>query len=288
MPWSNDQFTGTLVIPTGATSGVRIVLDGTTGDILVYDAANQVVYRISGSIPGAAAGPAGGSQVITEYTGTSARVAFPMNSPAENGRSTVSGSVTGSGTNLEQLFLTLRGPTTTPNTDRLDLVLSSENVLGTIPARLRLLLNGTTSLITADVVNGIALAFTEIIAGIGDPHALKVQVPGAFAGPAIEVDNGSSVFAVAANGAVTPSNMQWGTATTAAPGVGGGTSTVTVNFPNTFPNTPRVVISPRTTVDPATVQIVGYTDNVGTTSFDIRAFRSTNSSTNWSWYAVSD
>lgn len=47
MGWSNDQFDGTLVIPTGATTGPRIVLDGTTGIITVYDAANFAVAIIS-------------------------------------------------------------------------------------------------------------------------------------------------------------------------------------------------------------------------------------------------
>lgn len=40
--WSNDAV-DTLVIPTGATSGARIVLDGTTGEILVYNSANALV-----------------------------------------------------------------------------------------------------------------------------------------------------------------------------------------------------------------------------------------------------
>lgn len=47
MPWSNDQFAGTLTIPTGATTGARIVLDGTTGIISIYDASNFLVATIS-------------------------------------------------------------------------------------------------------------------------------------------------------------------------------------------------------------------------------------------------
>lgn len=47
MGWSNDQFTGTLVLPTGATVGPRIVLDGETGVITVYNAANQAVAVVS-------------------------------------------------------------------------------------------------------------------------------------------------------------------------------------------------------------------------------------------------
>ena len=45
-PWSNNQFTGTLVIPTGATTGARIVIDGTNGTITGYNAANNVAFVI--------------------------------------------------------------------------------------------------------------------------------------------------------------------------------------------------------------------------------------------------
>lgn len=43
MPWSNSQFDGTLVIPTGATTGPRIVLNGATGKIEIYDAVGLVM-----------------------------------------------------------------------------------------------------------------------------------------------------------------------------------------------------------------------------------------------------
>lgn len=89
-------------------------------------------------------------------------------------------------------------------------------------------------------------------------------------------------------GSVTADNARWGTAQTAAPGAGGGTTTVNVVFADAMPNTPRVTISPVTTVDPGTVTIVGFVDNVATTGFTIRAYRSTNSATNWSYVALSD
>lgn len=47
MGWSNDQFTGTLVIPTGATSGARIVLNGDLGVILVYDAGDNLIAAVA-------------------------------------------------------------------------------------------------------------------------------------------------------------------------------------------------------------------------------------------------
>lgn len=101
-----------------------------------------------------------------------------------------------------------------------------------------------------------------------------------------EVDITTQLCSV--SGSLESGNGDHGTAQTPAPGVGGGTSTVAVSFSKTFPNTPRVVISPVTTVDPGTVTIRAYVDSITTTGFTIRNFRSTNSSTNFSWAAVSD
>jgi hypothetical protein len=48
MGWSNDQFTGELVIPTGATTGARITINlNQDGAIKVYDASNVLVAEIS-------------------------------------------------------------------------------------------------------------------------------------------------------------------------------------------------------------------------------------------------
>lgn len=46
--WSNT-FQSSLTIPTGATSGARIVLDGVTGLISVYNASDQLVDTIGGA-----------------------------------------------------------------------------------------------------------------------------------------------------------------------------------------------------------------------------------------------
>src|SRR4051812_46618113 len=54
MGWTNTNV-DTLVIPTGATTGARIVLDGVTGVITVYDASNNVSAEIS-SVPGPTTG----------------------------------------------------------------------------------------------------------------------------------------------------------------------------------------------------------------------------------------
>lgn len=68
MGWSNSQFDGTLTIPTGATTGERIVIDGETGTITVYDASNRVVAEIDGSV-GFLTQSAGGNTAQLSPTG---------------------------------------------------------------------------------------------------------------------------------------------------------------------------------------------------------------------------
>jgi hypothetical protein len=46
--WTNQGIT-TLVIPTGATTGARVVIDGTTGQISVYNSSNQLVGQWGGA-----------------------------------------------------------------------------------------------------------------------------------------------------------------------------------------------------------------------------------------------
>ncbi|MFB7375596.1 hypothetical protein ACFC0D_37890, partial [Streptomyces sp. NPDC056222] len=86
-------------------------------------------------------------------------------------------------------------------------------------------------------------------------------------------------------GSVTAANLQGGQASTAAPGAGGGVTSVNVVFPTPFPSTPAVTIDPRSAADPSGTVIRGYVDSVTTTGFTIRAYRSTNALTNWSWIA---
>lgn len=48
MGWSNDSET-TITLPTGATTGARVVIDGVTGAIEVYDASNNLAAVLSGN-----------------------------------------------------------------------------------------------------------------------------------------------------------------------------------------------------------------------------------------------
>lgn len=116
---------------------------------------------------------------------------------------------------------------------------------------------------------------------LGLTGALTSSSTASFSG---SVTGGSVVTA----GSVTAGNIKAQQSTTPAPGGTGGTSTVNVTFSTPMPNTPRVTITPNTTVDPATINIQGYVDNVTVNGFTIRCFRSSNSATNWMWIAVCD
>jgi hypothetical protein len=105
-----------------------------------------------------------------------------------------------------------------------------------------------------------------------------------------QVDKDGNVSAlgdVEALGSLVGSNIRRGTVTTPSV-VGGGTSTNTVVFNPPMPNVPSVVFTPRTTVDPATVQLRAYADNTTVNGFTIRGYRSNASVTTWSWVAMCD
>lgn len=78
----------TFVIPTGATTGARIVLDGTTGKIFIYNSSNNLVDVIGG--------PSG--NIISYVNGTNSKsIAFTSGQLTMNASgSTVSGGTLGS------------------------------------------------------------------------------------------------------------------------------------------------------------------------------------------------
>jgi len=103
------------------------------------------------------------------------------------------------------------------------------------------------------------------------------------------VDGGSSAVKadLLVTGKVAADNIRSGSVTTPAPGAGGGTTTQTVTFADAMDSTPRVVLTPVSTVDPATVAITAYVDSVTTSGFTVRCYRSTNSTSAFSYIAIS-
>lgn len=103
------------------------------------------------------------------------------------------------------------------------------------------------------------------------------------------VDGGSSAVKadLYVTGKVVSDNIRSGSVTTPAPGAGGGTTTQAVTFADAMDATPRVVITPVSSVDPATVAIDAYVDSVTTSGFTVRCYRSTNSTSTFSYIAIS-
>lgn len=135
----------------------------------------------------------------------------------------------------------------------------------------------------------------QIIAPASANPALYVEAPTGHTGNMLRLTRGGTDrFKVdtngnaTASGAVMAGNIRASQTSVPAPGAGGGTTTATVTFSVPMTNTPRVVLTPNTTVDPGTVTIRAYADGISTTGFTIRCYRSTNSSTNVGWVAISD
>jgi hypothetical protein len=297
MGWSNDQFTGTLVIPTGATTGARIEIDGATGRIEVYDAANVLVYVIDGAIPGATAGPAGAPQVEVLSNGVNGLVQFPTNDADEATPGRLASVVYNQGAATERMALEVQGPSHTVDSDRLVIQLNSSRADSSTPPSVSIFDVATQDSIL--VLDTTRIQANEILQIVPDAaSALSALFVNAFTGHTGRLIraqlNAVDQFTVEANGdtnaagTLTAGNMDWGTAQTAAPGAGGGVTSVNVNFSKTFPQIPRVLITPSSAADPGTVTIRGYVNSETTTGFTITAYRSTNAATNFRWWAVGD
>lgn len=151
MGWSNDQFAGTLTIPTGATTGARIVLDGETGQINIYDASDQLVGQIRSSTPvGLAVGAAGSQQVGVISDGDIGQVIFPTNRPVEHDIATILATAQNEGDPDENATLQIQGPSVDTFTDRCFILLNSQNADGTSDANMSLKAGAATVILDPD------------------------------------------------------------------------------------------------------------------------------------------
>jgi hypothetical protein len=71
-----------LTIPTGATTGARVVINGATGTITGYNAANQVTFVLSPT--GLIVGPSSGTQIELTESGAEGLIEFLLNSGVLN------------------------------------------------------------------------------------------------------------------------------------------------------------------------------------------------------------
>ncbi|MFC9497650.1 beta strand repeat-containing protein [Streptomyces sp. NPDC056982] len=133
---------------------------------------------------------------------------------------------------------------------------------------------------------------------VGDSNSVMfIQSPPAHTGTFLRCYNADATayrFSVdlagntSVGGALTAGNIRAQRTQVPAPPSGGGTTTATVTFSTPMTATPRVVLTPDTSIDPATITIRCYADNITTSGFTIRCYRSSGSVTNISWIAVSD
>lgn len=142
----------------------------------------------------------------------------------------------------------------------------------------RLLLSPTPGALPALWVNVLTAGQT------GNLLHLQREGDGKFV---VDIDgNVTALGNIEALGSIRGDNIRTGTATTPAPPAGGGTTSIAVTFSSPMNGTPSVTIDPRTTGDPATLTIRGYVDNVTSSGFTIRGYRSNNVATLWNWTAV--
>lgn len=144
-----------LVLPWGRTSGRRIVLDGDNGEIDIYDATNAlVVVLTSQTPPGLTVGAAGNPQVQILSQGNIGRILFDANSPAAGVLAAITEAIFNSGTPTENISLQLQGPGVIGATDRLELLINSQNTNGSSEANYNLRLAGGNSLHNVDKTSG--------------------------------------------------------------------------------------------------------------------------------------
>ena len=257
---------------------------------------NNVVLRGSDTEPAIVVGPDGAPQVIIYNNGVNGVVELPTNDPNEEQPARVASVVYNQGTPNERLSLELQGPAHDVDSNRIALQFDSTQTDGVPVTHASFFDVQSQDLILyierARVqVNEIFQVAPEATAS----SALAVLGASGQTGRLVDVRlNNADRFTVAENGdtdvagTLTAGNQEWGTAQTAAPGAGGGVTSVNVSFGKTFPQIPRVLITASSAADPGTVTIRGYVHSESTTGFTITAYRSSNAATNWRWWAISD
>lgn len=120
-----------LTIRSSNGSGDSIELEN--GEVLVYDN-GTLVGKLSASIPGLLVGADGLPQVYVYSVAGIGRVEFDANSPAAGVRSALTMAIFNSGAPTENISLQLQGPGVTGATDRVELLLDSQNTDGSSQA----------------------------------------------------------------------------------------------------------------------------------------------------------
>ena len=123
--WSNT-FQSSLTLPTGATTGARIVLDGANDVIQVYNSAGALVDTIGGPNGAITIGPPGGQQVVLVEQSGLGSIMFPTGSTHERTPSEIQAGRGNQNLPNEFLAFELIGASTTTATDKIRIQLNSQ------------------------------------------------------------------------------------------------------------------------------------------------------------------
>lgn len=291
-----------LVLPWGRTSGRRIVLDGDGGTIRLYDDQGVLIAELSPTVEGGGLWTRGvQARPLSAFLG-GGKVQFDTVDPdttdipaivlldtdgtsyvslIQSSGARVAGHTEGrvilqsTGTGRGRVFVTPDGTSTPPGYPAKGCDLE---VFGAIDAH---------DLIRGD--NGLEVSGASVLGGhtqVVGP--LDVQGTTTLTGDAQVFGGITTTTGVQVGGKLTASNIRFGSASTPAPGAGGGQTEVNVTFSPPMVGTPRVVCFPvSAATDLSASMILGATTNNSTSGFTIRCHRSTNSATQWSWIAIS-
>lgn len=130
-------------------------------------------------------------------------------------------------------------------------------------------------------VDKFSVSTTGAVAAAGAVSAASVAATGAVTGASV-----TATGDIEALGSLIGDNFRSGTATTAAV-TGGGTSTAAVTFSAPMNGIPAVIITASTAADPTTVTCRAYAESRTANGFTLKGYRSTASTTTWSWIAIS-
>ncbi len=194
-----------LVLPWGRTTGRRIVLDGDNGEILIYNAADQrVVLITSQDPPGLVVGADTEPQVkVIAESGNIGRIIFDPNSPAGGVVCALTEAIFNEGAANEHVSFQIQGPGVTGATDRLEMLINSQNADGSSEANFLLRLAGGDNLANCDKTAGWSF-FRRVAISPPASAALNALLIAAAAGHTaglIQAQVGSTaIFAVGADG----------------------------------------------------------------------------------------
>lgn len=170
-----------------SSNGSGDTIELANGEVLVYDG-GVLVGKLSASIPGLLVGRDTLPQVYVYSVAGIGRVEFDANSPAAGIRSALTMAIFGAGTPTENISLQLQGPGVTGATDRVELLLDSQNADGSSQANMvARIAAGGPNLFVFDRTGGASFVRWVVAPPAGSSSALSVQAQSGHTGALVQV-----------------------------------------------------------------------------------------------------